>query len=160
MRYVTSIICCLAFAIAGILLAIHDNNVKELALTKHQTLNAATLPVIRPQMLPLDVQLDLGKRFSKTDTVEIHDTFFVDKPQIIVINKKSSKVNSPKKATVYDKVKFTPELTLNNPVSNKGISDREEKTEEIVDSSKESSIQLIVDGKIVYSKNVNHSTGK
>lgn len=160
MRYVTTVICCLAFAIAGISLAIHDNNSKTFGFNKHQMLSAATVPDCQVKMLPLDVQLDLGKRFSKTDTVTIHDTTFVDRPEVLVINKKSSRVRSLKKATVSNQGMFIPEQLSDSTVNNKGTPDREEQTGEFVISPKEVSIQLTVDGVVVYSKDVNHSTGE
>lgn len=157
MKQVTTILCCLAFAIAGVCLAISENND---VTWKHQTINAATLPASQVSMLPLDVQLDLGKEVQTNPTVK-RDTVYVDRPQILVINKKSSKVSTPKKVTDVAWMMLKPGHISKDTVSNKGTPDREEKAGECdVGSSKETAIQLTVDGKIVYSKNVNHSTGE
>ena len=154
MKYVTTIICCLAFAFCGISLAITDNNTK-VSFNKHQTLSAATLP-----KLPLDVQLDLGKKVQIDPEVK-RETIYVDRPQVMVINKKSSRVKSPEKVTDYAWMMVNPDQLSKGTVSNKGFPNREEKIGECdVGSSKESAIQLTVDGQIVYSKNVNHSTGE
>lgn len=158
MKYVTTIICCLAFAVAGIGLAISGNNT-EVSFSKHQTLSAATLPPHQVAKLPLDLQLALKKEVQTDPTVK-HDTVYVDRPQVLVINKKSSKVSSPKKVTDYSWMMLTPEQMSKDTVSNKGTPNREEKIRECdVGSPKESTIQLTVDGEVVYSKNVNHSTG-
>ena len=157
MKQVTTILCCLAFAIAGISLAISENND---GIWKHQTISAATLPANQVSMLPLDVQLDLGKRVQTNPTV-IRDTVYVDRPQILVVNPKSSKVSTPKKVTDVAWMMLKPGQMFKDTVSNKGTPVREEKAGECdVGSTKESAIQLTVDGKIVYSKNVNHSTGE
>ena len=159
MKQVTTILCCLAFAIAGICLAISENND---VTWKHQTINAATLPASQVSMLPLDVQLDLGKEVQTNPTIiRDTDTVYIDRPQILVINKKSSKVSTPKKVTDVAWMMLKPGCMSKDTVSNKDTPVREEKAGECdVGSSKETAIQLTVDGKIVYSKNVNHSTGE
>ena len=163
MKYVTTIICCLAFAFAGIGLAISGNNT-EVSFNKHQTLSAATLPPYQVAKLPLDLQLALKKEVQTGPTIirdTIHDTMYIDRPHVLVINKKSLKVSSPEKVTDYSWMMLTPKPTSMDTVSNKGAPVREEKAGECdVGSSKESAIQLTVDGEVVYSKNVNHSTGE
>ena len=160
MKYVTTIICCLAFAIAGIGLALSGNNT-EVSFNKHQTLSAATLPPHQVAKLPLDLQLALKKEVQSDPTIVKHDTVYIDRPQILVINKKSSKVRKPKKVTDYSWAMLTPEQPPNDTVSNKITPNREEDIgEHGMSSSKEHMIQLIVDDEVVYSKNVNHSTGE
>ena len=160
MKYVTTIICCLAFAFAGIGLAISGNNT-EVSFNKHQTLSAATLPPHQVAKLPLDLQLALKKEVQSDPTIVKHDTVYIDRPQILVINKKSSKVRKPKKVTDYSWAMLTPEQPPNDTVSNKITPNREEDIgEHGMSSSKEHMIQLIVDDEVVYSKNVNHSTGE
>jgi hypothetical protein len=115
--------------------------------------------------LPYDLQATLKQSVQMdsaiNDTVYVHDTTYVDRPQVLVINKKSSKVSSPEKVTDYSWMMLTPKPTSVNAVNNKGTPVREEKAGECdVGSPKESAIQLTVDGEIVYSKNVNHSTGE
>ena len=112
-------------------------------------------------MLPLDVQLDLGKRTQSTDSViKVHDTVFVPKPEILVINKERSRISRPKGVTDYAWMVHNPVKTSTDTVNNKQIPDREEKTgERDVGKTDSTTIQLIVDGRVVYSKNDNHSTG-
>ena len=160
MKYVTTIICCLACAIAGIGLALSGNNT-EVSFNKHQTLSAATLPPYQVAKLPLDLRLALKKEVQSDPTTVKHDTVYIDRPQILVINKKSSKVRKPKKVTDYSWAMLTPEQPPNDTVSNKITPNREEDIgEHGMSSSKEHMIQLIVDDEVVYSKNVNHSTGE
>lgn len=164
MKYVTTIICCLAFAFAGIGLAISGNNT-EVSFSKHQTLSAATLSPMEIAKLPYDLRASM-KDYVQTDPTiikhdTIHDTTYIDRPQVLVINKKSSKVSSPKKVTDYAWMMLKPDHMFKDTVNNKGTPNREEKIGECdVGSPKEPAIQLTVDGQIVYSKNVNHSTGE
>lgn len=163
MKQVTTILCSIAFLLAGVFLATSED--KALDFEKHQTLSAATMPQITASMLPLDVQLDLGKKTQITDpeviTDTIHDTIFVPKPEVIVINKKRSEVNRPKSVTDVAWMIVKPGNTSIDTVNNQKIPVREEKTGECdVGAPETSTIQLIVDGKTVYSKNDNHSTGE
>lgn len=158
MKHVTTILCSLAFLIAGWFLATTENG--EFGFNKHQTLSAATLPDNQVSMLPLDVQLDLGKQVQITDTVKMRDTVYIDRPEVLVINPKRPKVNQPKGVTDVAWMFLNPGKSLSPPVSNQLIPDREEKTgEDKMSVSKTHDIQLIVDGQTVYSKNDNHSTG-
>jgi hypothetical protein len=162
MKHVTTVLCSIAFLIAGWLLAI-ENKEGSFEFNKHQTLSAATIPHSNVvSMLPLDVQLDLGKRTQSTDSVEKqHDTVYVDRPQILVINKKHQGNDPPKGVTDYAWMFHNPVNMSTGTVSNKKIPDREEKTgERDVGTPDSTTIQLIVDGRVVYSKNDNHSTGE
>ena len=161
MKQVTTILCSLAFLIAGIFLAA-TQNAKLPEFSKHQTISAATLSAQQISMLPLDVQLDLGKETQLTDSVKIKtDTIYIDRPQVLVINKKNAKASPPKRSTDFTCMFLNPGKMSTDTVNNKRIPDREENTGETdVGVSKTSSIQLIVDGQTVYSKNDNHSTGE
>ena len=157
MKHVTTILCSLAFLLAGWFLAVGDG---EGGLSKHQTLSAATLSDYQTTMLPLDVQLDLGKKVLPTDTVMMHDTVFIDRPQVLVINPKHQRVSRPKGVTDVAWMFLNPGKLASPPVSNQSTPDREEKTGEVDVGTPEShNIQLIVDGQTVYSKHDNHSTG-
>ena len=160
MKNVTTILCSIAFLIAGWLLATEESE-GSFEFNKHQTLSAATMPKRMVSMLPLDVQLDLGKRTQVTDAVEKqHDTVYVDRPQILVINKKRSGKNPPKGVTDYAWMFRNPVNMSMDTVCNKVILAREEKTRECnVGTPDSTTIQLIVDGRVVYSKNDNHSAG-
>ena len=159
MKHVTTILCSLAFLIAGWLL-VEPKDLGGFEFSKHQTLSAATLSANQIAMLPLDVQYDLDKKVQITDTAKIHDTVYVDRPQVLVINQKHSKVNQPKSVTDYVWMFRNPVDMSTQTVSNKVIPDREENTGETdVGTPNNHAIQLIVDGQTVYSKHDNHSTG-
>ena len=163
MKYVTTIICCLAFAFAGIGLAISGNNT-GVSFSKHQTLSAATLSPMEMAKLPYDLRASMKDYVQMDQDVKrdtIHDTMYIDRPEVLVINKKSSRVSSPKKVTDYAWMVLTPGQTSKDTVNNKGTPNREEDIgENSICSSKGRMIRLIVDGEIVYSENVNHSTGE
>lgn len=161
MKQVTTILCSLAFLLAGFFLATSEDTELSNVFT-HQTISAATVPTHQVSMLPLDLQLDLGKRTQLTDSVaNKKDTVYIDRPQVLVINKKRPEVNRPKGVTDVAWMFVNPGELSKLPVNNKKIPDREEKTGECdVGTSKEPTIQLIVGGQTVYSKNENHSTGE
>lgn len=147
---------CFAFIGWHVALTIGNNS----SINKHQTLSAATLSDYQIQTLPYDLRVKFGERVQKVDTVKIHDTTFVDRPQVVVINKKSRTVRAPKGITdyVYLWRSAPKDITV---TSNAQIPDREEKTGEVASvSPKETSIQLVVNGDTVYSKDVTHSTGE
>ena len=120
---------------------------------------ASASPTIQYPMLgklPLDLQLDLEKR-QKIDTIIKHDTVVKEK---IVINKKYVKVPQQKRTT---DTLFLP-MPIPGPqqgisVNNNSAGDREEHTPVGLQSPKQRSISLTVDGRVVYStENDIHST--
>jgi hypothetical protein len=150
------------FCLMGLLLGVFLD-MKETSpsgFSKHQTLSAATVPVSQVSMLPLDLQLDLGKKTQLTDDTVKHDTVYVPQPEVLVINKTRQKVDRPKGVTDVAWVMLTPEHTSKSSVKKSKIADREEQpAEPDVRSPEVPTIQLIVDGQTVYSKDDNHSTG-
>ena len=143
MKKLTTILCSLAFLLAGIQMA----NVAESPPDSYNTASAATFK------LPLDVQLDLNKRLTDTVCVEIHDT-------VIVNNTEYVRVSSPENTT------DTLYLPMIMPGHMDGISvnnqmkvvREEQTTDEHACSSKEHTVYLTVDGEVVYSsENDNHS---
>jgi hypothetical protein len=148
MKYVTTIICCLAFAFAGWSLATSDNN--ELP-DYHQTISAATLPKIGPNMLPLDVQLDLNKRDKELpDTVYVpNDTMFVKTPDI-VINLVRKHASTQARATMKRVGDSIPAAIPDTLVKNKVDVGREEQPTDTIRSPR--SIILIVDNEEVYKR--------
>lgn len=148
MKYVTTIICCLAFAFAGWSLATSDNN--ELP-DYHQTISAATLPKIGPNMLPLDVQLDLNKRDKELpDTVYVpNDTMFVKTPDI-VINLVRKHASTQARATMKRVGDSIPAAIPDTLVKNKVDVGREEQPTDTIRSP--GSVILIVDGEEVYKR--------
>lgn len=144
--------------VAGISLAKFNHNT-----VNHQTITAAQ-PLqwnVQPGTLPLDVKLDFDKRLSHMapikDSVRIRDSVRV----IEKVRWKTRYKNVADCTTAREVGKHlmpvNPDSMSNKPtlISTLG---REEQPSEIVDTSKVSSIQLTVNGKIVYSKNDNHST--
>lgn len=161
MKRLTTIICCICMMIAGAGLAI--NHLHELP---QNTLAAANMPTYRPvpvivgsNSLPLDIQLDLDKKASEkratSDTIASDSVLNTVKPV-------KQKARSKKRAHITHSgpgnplASVTPDSLSSKP-ANKDMLDREEKSKENVVSSKGTSIQLIVNGVVVYSINDNHS---
>ena len=140
-------LCSLAFAIAGIGLAIKDNN--SGSGLRQNTISAATLPQYEFPKLPLDVQLDLEKKYTKTDTVYV--------PESIVFVKERSRVKPKvrsahtRKSAVPKNVDCIPVEPPDDGMKNKVCGDREEYSPDTIGPPKESII-LVVDGKEVYKR--------
>lgn len=141
------------FMIAGIGLALSkfDYSMKQTAM--------ASPPIQYPVLgkLPLDLQLDLEKR-QKTDTIYLPgDTVYKTKT---ITNTKYVKVPQRKRTT--DTV-YVP-MSLPGPqhpvlVNNSIAGDREEHTPVVLQSPKQRSVSLTVDGRVVYSTETDiHST--
>lgn len=161
MKRLTTIICCICMMIAGAGLAI--NHLHELP---QNTLAAANMPAYRPvpvivgsNSLPLDIQLDLDKKASKERATS--DTISSDS-NLDKINTVKKKARSKKRAHITHSgpgnplASVTPDSLSSKP-ANKDMLDREEKSKEGVVAPKATSIQLIVNGVVVYSVNDNHS---
>lgn len=161
MKRLTTIICCICLMIAGAGLAI--SNLNQLP---QNTIAAANLPIDRPvpvivgsNSLPLDIQLDLDKRASEkratSDTITSDSVLNTVKPV-------KQKARSKKRAHITHSgpgnplAAVTPDSLSSRP-ANKDMLDREEQSKENVVPSKGASIQLIVNGVVVYSVNDNHS---
>lgn len=161
MKRLTTILCCVCLMIAGAGLAI--SNLNQLP---QNTIAAANLPIDRPvpvivgsNSLPLDIQLDLDKRASEkratSDTITSDSVLNTVKPV-------KQKARSKKRAHITHSgpgnplAAVTPDSLSSRP-ANKDMLDREEKSKENVVPSKGASIQLIVNGVVVYSVNDNHS---
>lgn len=141
--------------VVGVGLAIHD-----LATTHLNEIHASQpAPLVwnipNGNVLPLDLQLSLDKRQPTTvkDSINIVDSVrWVDKVRYRIKYK-----TVPTCAKAHTET-ITPDSLAER--TNECALVREEKTKETVDTSKVSSIQLIIDGETVYSKNDNHSTGE
>lgn len=161
MKRLTTIICCICMMIAGAGLAI--NHLHELP---QNTLAAANLPVDRPvpvivgsNSLPLDIQLDLDKKASEkratSDTITSDSVLNTVKPI-------KQKARSKKRARITHSslgnplASVTPDSLSRKPTNHDTL-DREEKSKEGVVAPKATSIQLIINGVVVYSVNDNHS---
>lgn len=144
MRYITTILCAIAFAIAGISLATMENKV---TMQKHMTISAATVPDCRIYDLPLDLQLDLKNKYNKTDTVYIpSDTVFVEKQ----IARKCTRKHIGAYAAIKRQGLSIPAPEPDSIVNNICVV-REEKTTDSIGPPK-ASIILTVDGEEVYKR--------
>ena len=163
MKRLTTIILAVCFMIAGVSAAFMDFNPPS-----NKTMMAATLPQQQPLVwdnngdLPLDLQLDLDKRLSREapikDSINIVDSIrFIDKVRWKTRYK-----------TVHDRTTarevgehlaaVTPDSLPHGPTIYSTL-DREEQPNDLERSSNDRSIQLTVDGVVVYqSEDVIHST--
>ena len=165
MKRLTTIILAVAFMVAGVSIAFMDYN----GPLSNKTMMAATVPSPSLQWntnntLPLDIQLDLDKRLSYVsptkDSVNIIDSVrWVEKIKwktrykTIADRTTAREVGEHLTAIAPDSMPHAPTII--------STLDREEQPNEYVDSPKEPSIQLHVDGIIVYnSEDVIHSTGE
>ena len=150
MKRITAIICCVALMIAGIALAKFNHNTVD-----HQTVMAAQ-PLqwnVQPGNLPLDVKLDFDKRLSH-ETPKIKDSInIIDSVRIVEKVRWKTRYKNVADRTAAREVgehlmPVNPDSMSNEPtlISTLG---REEKPSEVVDTSKVSSIQLTVNGKVV-----------
>ena len=152
MRPVLTILCTIIFGICGISLAVAE---KEHASATQQTIRAATLmspPMVMPDLskLPLDIQLDLEKKYTKIDTVYVPQEY-------VVVGKSKVNNQTPKRARIRAKA-ATKRMGLSNPavepdtvVKNQIRGVREEQTLDSIGPPK-GSICLTVDGEVVYKR--------
>jgi len=128
---------------------------------------AATVPPsvlqwdVTNNRLPLDLQLDLDKRLSYEapikDSINIVDSVrYIDKIRwktrykTVAARTSAREVGEHPMAVMPDSMSRAPAISR--------TLDREEQPNEIVGVSKTPSIQLTVDGEVVYSRDDNHST--
>ena len=150
MKYITQILCCIAFAIAGISLAISETGSKGY---NHPTIGAATVPTYNFPKLPLNVKPDADKKYNEPDTVFI-DNYTVElppRPERIVTKVKNIYLPAPiQEDSVEDNKLTTPGKIPIDTVKNKVGVVREEYTTDSIGSP--GSIILVVDGKEVYKR--------
>lgn len=142
-----TVLCSFSFAIAGICLAIQSNS--SYSGYNQNAIHASTVTIPKLPQLPLDLQLDLEKKYVK------HDTVYV--PESIVLVKEKSQVK-PKVRSAHTRKSASIRQNLRNPavepdsiVKNKVCGDREEYSSDNIGPPKESII-LVVDGKEVYKR--------
>jgi len=160
MKRLTTIILAVAFMIAGVSAAFMDYNPPS-----NKTMMAATIPEPLQWntngLMPLDLQLDLDKRLShETPTVEperIVDTVYVDKIKwktrykTVAARTTAREVGEHMPAVTPDSMPHVPTII--------STLEREEQPNDFEESPNGPSIQLTVDGVIVYqSEDVIHST--
>jgi len=157
MKRITTIICCVAMMILGVATAFMNFQFPSNKIAMAQP---APIQFVRPGM-PLDLQLDLDKRLSREsspikDSINIIDSIRWETK----IRWKTRYKDAPERTAAREvgthPLAVTPDSMKKNPAEMCTVV-REEKATDIVDTPKVSSIQLIVDDKIVYSSNDNHS---
>lgn len=142
-----TVLCSFAFAIAGICLAIQSNSSDS--GYNQNAIHASTVTIPKLPQLPLDLQLDMEKKYSKTDTVYLpSDTVFVTKQQ--KVKPKVRRAHTLKSASIRQNLR-NPAVEPDLIVKNKVCGDREEYTPDTIGLPK-SSIILVVDGEEVYKR--------
>lgn len=163
MKRITTIICCVAMMILGVATAFMN-----FSPSSNNTLQAAVVepsPLVwsnngTNNTLPLDLRLDSEKRLSNTclpkDSVTIRDSVvYIYKTKWKTRYKSVADRTAAREAGEH-LVPVTPDSLPESPAITSTMG-REEQPIEVVDVSKTPSIQLSVDGHIVYSSNDNHS---
>ena len=160
MKRFTTILCCVCLMIAG----------AGLALSRLQSLPqntiAAAVPYDRPvgvivgDTLPTDIQLDLDKLISKRATSAKDSVNIIDSVRWVTKTRWKTRYRDAAHIT-HDGTgnalaATTPDGLPSKPANNDMLG-REEQPKDSVATSKVASIQLIVDDKVVYSTNDNHS---
>ena len=154
MRYFTTIVCSILFAVAGIGLGLY-NPLTDTATNSYKSASAAPVLAWHPGMqgrLPLDLQLGLEKDTTchECKVTEVHDTIYQDS---VVYRYKTKYVPMPEKARATAKRlgDSIPAVLPDAPVVNNFGAGREENPADTIGPPKESII-LIVDGEEVYKR--------
>jgi len=161
MKRFTTFMCCIALMIAGAGLAI--SNLKSLP----QNTIAAATPYYRPTLpvvgniLPPAYRCELGEKDSHARATSSKDSVnIIDSVRWVTKTKWKTRYRDVDRIATHDTgtdtTATTPDSLLLSPECTDMLG-REEYPKDGVESSKGSSIQLTVDGEVVYSKNDNHS---
>ena len=146
--------------IAGAGLAI--SNLKSLP---QNTIAAATpyyrpTPVIVGRTLPPAYRCELGEKDSESRATSKDSVNIIDSVHWVTKTRWKTRYRDAARITHHDTgnemAAVTPDSLSAKPVNNNTL-DREEHSKDSVVTSKGTSIQLTVDGEVVYSKNDNHS---
>lgn len=160
MKRITTIICCVAMMILGVATAFQKQSPSSNNVMQAATIESAPLAWSNNgRTLPLDLQLDLDKRLDREspnvrDSIVLRDSV-VTKIRWKVRYKSVADRTAAREAGEH-LTAVTPDSLPENPAIISTVG-REEQPIEIVDVSKTPSIQLSVDGQVVYSSNDNHS---
>ena len=163
MKRITTIICCVAMMIMGVSVAFM--NFSPISNNMLQAATVETAPLTwtnngTGNVLPLDLRLDSEKRLSRTclpkDSVILRDSVrYITKVKWKTRYKDVADRTTAREAGVHLTAATPDSLPENLAITS--TMGREEQPIEVVDVSKTPSIQLSVDGQIVYSSNDNHS---
>lgn len=160
MKRLTTIICCAFLAIAGVALALQDIHISN--AQRAMATNTAPVYLDMRNKLPLDLQLDLDKRLSCEpsikDSINIIDSVrWVTKTKWKTRYKKNVADRTTAREAGAHLSPVNPDSMM-NATAKISTTGREEQPVDIVGTTNVPSIQLTVDGKVVYSRNDNHST--
>lgn len=157
MKRFTTIVCCIAFMIAGI----------SLGYAPQIEAPGNQVAMAQPTMSGfehLNEQLKANKEHYSTHASPIKDSINI-RDSVVIKTKWKTRYRYAANHTEHrdigtDLPAITPDSMPMKPMTN-SMSGREEKPDENVDISKVPSIQLSVDGQVVYSsENDNHSAGE
>lgn len=161
MKRITTIICCVAMMILGVATAFQNFSLPGNSIAMAQP---APIYTLAKADLPLDLQLDLDKRHSREnfnikDSINIIDSVrWVTKTRWKTRYKSDADRTTAREAGTHP-MAVNPDSIKKSPAIISTV-DREENATEIVGISKIPSIQLSVDGHVVYSSNDSHSAGE
>ena len=150
MKYITTILCAIAFAICGISLGTSEQ--KSLGFN-HPSISAATIQPLAYPTLPTFGQPKAVEENKERDTVFV-DTYtaILPRPAKKVSSVKPMSIPAPiQEDAVVDAALLTPDKIPIDSVKNKVGGVREEYTPDSI-SPPEGSIILIVDGEEVYKR--------
>ena len=160
MKRFTTIICCVMLMIAGAGLAISNLKIKP------QNTIAAATPYYRPTLsivgntTPPAYRCELGEMDSESRATSKDSINIIDSVRWITKTRWKTRYRDAAHITHHDtgnEMAATTPDSLSPKPANIDMLGREEYPKDSVETSKVSSIQLTVDGEIVYSKNDNHS---
>ena len=160
MKRFTTIICCVMLMIAGAGLAISNLQVKP------QNTIAAATPYYRPTLsivgntAPPAYRCELGEMDSESRATSKDSINIIDSVRWVTKTRWKTRYRDAAHITHHgtgNEMAATAPDSLSPKPANIDMLGREENPKDSVESSKGSSIQLTVDGEVVYSKNDNHS---
>lgn len=156
MKRLTTIICCVVFMIAGVAIAWDDFKMPG----NQNAIAQPVLPTVIPGRMPLDLQLDLDKKLSHEssikDSIRIRDSVRITDKVRWKTRYKTVATRTIARDVGDHLTAVTPDSLPHAPTAISTLG-REEQPNESVGVSKTPSIQLTVDGEVVYSRNDNHS---
>lgn len=165
MKPITTVFCCICLMITGAFLALHRSDTRKYNQIHAEQPAQFMWNVPKGNVLPLDLQLDLEQRQTSNvtpkDSINIIDSVrYVDKVRW-KIRYKNEDANDRTSARVIGKHldAVNPDSLAKYPI-NECTPEREEQPGEVVGVPKTPSVQLTIDGNVVYSTDDNHSTGE